>query len=147
MARDQTSGSTPESVISIIAPGTKIVGDCETDGTIRVEGVVKGSVRAGKAVVIGKQGLVAGDIETQDALIAGRVEGSVKAASRLELQATCQIDGEIHTHRMQLEEGAVLNGTVHMGSDAGKSSRSTATTSASQPASQQPAAAAGSRPS
>jgi len=147
MARDQTNGSTTESVISIIAPGTKIVGDCETDGTIRVEGIVKGSVRAGKAVVIGKQGLVAGDIETQDALIAGRVEGSVKAASRLELQATCQIDGEIHTDRMQLEEGAILNGTVHMGSNAGKSSRSKATTEASQSPSPQPAAAAGSRTS
>ena len=147
MARDQSSGSTPESVISIIAPGTKIVGDCETDGTIRVEGIVKGSVRAGKAVVIGKQGLVAGDIETQDAVIAGRVEGSVKAASRLELQTTCQIDGEIHTHRMQLEEGAVLNGTVHMGSDAGRSSSSKAKAEAARAASQPPPATVGSRPS
>jgi cytoskeletal protein CcmA (bactofilin family) len=37
------------------------------------------------------------------------------AESRLELQATCHIEGEIQTRRMQLEEGAVLNGTVTMG--------------------------------
>ncbi len=115
MARDRDNNLTPpESVISIIGPGMTIVGNCETDGTVRIEGTVKGSIKAGKAVVIGKQGLVSGDIITQDAVVSGRVEGTLVAASRLELQATCNIEGEVHTRRMQLEEGAVLNGTVHM---------------------------------
>ena len=121
MARDRDSAATPsESVISIIGPGMTIVGDCETDGTVRVEGSVEGSIRAGKAVVIGKQGVVSGDITTQDAVISGRVEGTLVAASRLELQSTCHIEGEVHTRRMQLEEGAVLNGSVHMGAESAK---------------------------
>lgn len=118
MARDRdTSSQSPESVISIIGPGMTIVGNCETDGTVRVEGTVEGSIRAGKAVVVGKQGVVTGDINTQDAVVSGRVDGTLIAASRLELQATCHIEGEVHTRRMQLEEGAVLNGTVHMSGD------------------------------
>lgn len=119
MARDRENTATaPDSVISIIGPGMTIVGDCETDGTVRIEGTVEGSVKAGKAVVIGKQGSVKGDVVTQDAVISGRVDGKLTAASRLELQATCRIDGEVHTRRMQLEEGAVLNGSVLMGADA-----------------------------
>jgi len=117
MAREST-GTPPESVISIIGPGMKVVGDCQTDGTVRVEGTVEGSVNAGKAVVIGKQGIVRGDVVTQDAVVSGRVEGTLRAESRLELQASCHIEGEVHTRRMQLEEGAVLNGTVHMGEKA-----------------------------
>lgn len=118
MAKERDNGSqAPESVISIIGPGMTIVGNCETDGTVRIEGTVEGSIKAGKAVVIGKKGVVNGDIATQDAVISGRVEGTLVAASRLELQATCRIDGEVHTRRMQLEEGAVLNGNVHMGQD------------------------------
>ncbi|MDE0899091.1 MAG: polymer-forming cytoskeletal protein [Longimicrobiales bacterium] len=118
MARDRDSAATPsESVISIIGPGMTIVGDCETDGTLRVEGSVEGYIKAGKAVVIGKKGVVSGDITTQDAVISGRVEGTLVAASRLELQSTCHIEGDVHTRRMQLEEGAVLNGSVHMGSE------------------------------
>jgi len=118
MARDRDNGSvSSDSVISIIGPGMTIVGDCQTDGTVRVEGSVEGSIKAGKAVVIGKQGVVTGNISTQDAVISGRVEGTLVAASRLELQATCHIEGEVHTRRMQLEEGAVLNGTVHMGAE------------------------------
>jgi cytoskeletal protein CcmA (bactofilin family) len=123
MARDRENNvASPESVISIIGPGMTIRGDCETDGTVRVEGSVEGSITAGKAVVIGKQGVVIGDISTQDAVISGRVEGTLVAASRLELQATCHIEGEVHTRRMQLEEGAVLNGSVQMSSDPPKTS-------------------------
>ena len=114
MARD-SAGAPPETVISIIGPGMKVVGDCNTEGTVRIEGHVEGSVRAAKAVVIGKQGRVVGDVHTQDAVISGRVTGTLVAESRLELQATCHIDGEVRTRRMQLEEGAVLNGTVEMG--------------------------------
>lgn len=115
MARERTSqGSAPESVISIVGPGMKVVGDCDTDGTLRIEGAVQGTVRAAKAVVIGRDGVVIGDVITQDAVVSGRVEGSVTAESRLELQASCKIDGEVYTPRLQLEEGAVLNGSVNM---------------------------------
>lgn len=119
MARDRQPAGTPsESVISIIAAGMKVVGDCTTDGTLRIEGSVEGTVRAGKAVVIGKDGLVDGHVHTQDAVVGGRITGSLTAASRLELQATAQVDGEVRARRMQLEEGAVLNGKVTMGEGA-----------------------------
>jgi cytoskeletal protein CcmA (bactofilin family) len=110
----ESVGTPPEAVISIIGPGMTVIGDCHTEGTVRVEGTVEGSIRAGKAVVIGRQGRVIGDVQTQDAVVSGRVTGTLVAESRLELQATCQIDGDVRTRRMQLEEGAILNGTVHM---------------------------------
>jgi cytoskeletal protein CcmA (bactofilin family) len=117
MARDRNTDivATPETVISIIGPGMRIVGDCETDGTVRVEGTVEGSIRAGKAVVVGKDGLIKGDVTTQDAVVSGRVVGTLTAESRLELQSSSHVEGEIFARRMQLEDGAMLNGTVHMG--------------------------------
>ena len=115
MAKDRNAGTPPETVISIIGPGMHVVGECTTDGTLRIEGSVQGSVRAGKAVVVGKDGSVEGDVFTQDAVVSGRIVGTLVAESRLELQATCRIEGEVSARRMQLEEGAILNGTVHMG--------------------------------
>jgi cytoskeletal protein CcmA (bactofilin family) len=98
----------------------RVVGDCDTTDTIRIEGHIEGSVRAQKAVVIGKAGRVNGDIHTEDAVIGGSVQGSLVVESRLELQATCQIDGEISAARLQLEEGGVVNGTINVGrKDAG----------------------------
>jgi cytoskeletal protein CcmA (bactofilin family) len=116
MAKDTNTQQVSDSnVISIIGPGMKVVGDCETDGTLRVEGTVEGTVRAGKAVVIGKDGVVKGYVVTQDAIIGGRVTGAVIAESRLELQATCSVDGEIKARRIKLDEGGRINGTVLTG--------------------------------
>lgn len=95
-----------------------VEGDCASDGTIRVEGRVQGTVRAAKAVVVGKDGVVDGHVRTQDAVISGRVTGTVTAESRLEVQATAHIDGEVRARRMQLEEGAELNGRITMGEQA-----------------------------
>ena len=102
-------------VVSVVGPGMKIVGDCSSDGTIRVEGVVEGSVNAAKSVVVGKDGRVKGDISTQDAIIAGAVNGSVVAESRVELQATCRVQGDIRSRRVKLDEGGQVDGQLHMG--------------------------------
>lgn len=116
MSKDRAAkASPPENVISIIGPGMKVVGDCEVEGALRVEGSVLGNIRAGKAVVVGRDGVVEGDISTQDAVVAGTVRGTLRADSRLEVQATSRIEGEILASRLQLEEGALLNGTVQMG--------------------------------
>jgi cytoskeletal protein CcmA (bactofilin family) len=113
----ETNGAQParETAVSIIGPGMRVVGDCETDGTLRIEGIVEGTVRAGKAVVIGKDGAILGDLLTQDAIIGGKVTGIVIAESRLELQATCLIEGEIRARRIKLDEGGRINGKVHTG--------------------------------
>ncbi|HSK21360.1 MAG TPA: polymer-forming cytoskeletal protein [Longimicrobiales bacterium] len=117
MAKEKETNSQPrgDNVISIIGPGMRVVGDCETEGTLRIEGTVEGTVRAGKAVVIGKDGEVRGDVLTQDAIIGGRVTGAVVAESRLELQATCAVDGEIKARRIKLDEGGRINGTIVTG--------------------------------
>jgi cytoskeletal protein CcmA (bactofilin family) len=115
MAKETNGAQGRDNVISIIGPGMRVVGDCETDGTLRIEGTVEGTVRAGKAVVIGKDGVVKGDVATQDAIIGGRVTGAVLAESRLELQATCTVEGEIRARRIKLDEGGRVNGTVYTG--------------------------------
>ena len=62
-----------------------------------------------------QEGVVDGDIMTEDAVVAGHVTGTLVAGSRLELQSTSRIDGDVRARRMRLEEGALLNGTVLMG--------------------------------
>jgi cytoskeletal protein CcmA (bactofilin family) len=105
-----------EALMSIIGPGMNIVGDLVTDGTVRIEGRIEGTVRAGKSVIIGKGGEVVGDVLTQDAVIGGTVRGTVVAESRLELQSTSEIEGQIRARsaHLMLEEGARFNGQIQM---------------------------------
>lgn len=109
-------GAAGESAISIIGPGMEIQGDLNTDGTVRVEGRIRGTIRAGKAVVLGKEAEVVGDVYTQDAVIGGRLVGTLVAESRLELQSSCVVEGHIRARaeHLQLDEGARFNGHIEM---------------------------------
>jgi cytoskeletal protein CcmA (bactofilin family) len=109
-------GSGNEGLMSIIGPGMNIVGDLSTDGTVRVEGRVEGTVRAGKSVIITNGGEVVGDVLTQDAVIGGMIRGTIVAESRLELQATCDIEGQIRarSQHLKLEEGCRFSGQIQM---------------------------------
>ena len=102
-------------VVSVIGPGMEIVGDIKCDGTVRIEGKVEGSIRATKSVVVGKGGTVTGDIETQDVVVAGTVAGTVIGASRVELQETCRMEGDIRSRRIKLDEGGQVEGRFQMG--------------------------------
>ena len=121
MARDSRSeapGRDMSDVVSVIGPGMEIVGDIKCDGTVRLEGRVEGSVKASKSVVVGREGSVTGDIETQDVVVAGRVNGTIVGASRVELQDTCHVEGDIRSRRIKLDEGGRVEGRLHMGTDA-----------------------------
>lgn len=137
MAREpkgEASARDMSDVVSVIGPGMEIVGDIKCDGTVRVEGRVEGSIRATKSVVVGKGGKVAGDIETQDVVVAGSVVGTVTGSSRVELQDTCRVEGDIRSRRVKLDEGGQVEGRLQMGTGAAGKGRS-AETSASASAS------------
>jgi cytoskeletal protein CcmA (bactofilin family) len=121
MAKDNRTESRELSdVVSIIGPGMQVVGDCTSDGVVRIEGRVEGIIRAAKSVVVGKDGFVTGDIETQDLIVAGRVAGTITAQSRVELQASCHVEGDIRSRRVKLEEGGRVEGRLHMGAETAK---------------------------
>jgi cytoskeletal protein CcmA (bactofilin family) len=101
--------------LSVVAAGTTLEGDSETLGSFHIDGTIRGNVRAGKSVVISKDGLVCGSIYTSDAVIAGTVLGAIYAESHLELQATSRISGEIQARQMHMEDGAALQGQLALG--------------------------------
>ena len=107
-------GREASDVVSIVGPGMSVEGDCSTDGTVRIEGRVEGTIRAAKAVVVGEGGEVVGDIHTQDAVVAGSVTGGIVAESRLELKASARVEGDIRCRRVKLEEGGFVEGRFEM---------------------------------
>lgn len=107
-------GSGHEPKLSILAPGIRVVGEVETDGVIKIEGQVEGSVRADGQVLVAKGGVVRGDIATRQAVIAGEVHGGIFADERVELQPTSVIDGDITAPRIAVEEGGQVNGHIRM---------------------------------
>jgi cytoskeletal protein CcmA (bactofilin family) len=101
---------------SIIASDMTVIGDLETEGVVRIEGRVKGTVRVGSQILVSQGATIEGDLHTQEAVIAGTVTGGIHASDRVELQPTAVVSGDIHTARIAIVEGAKVTGEVKMDS-------------------------------
>ena len=99
---------------SIIASDMTVIGDLETEGVVRIEGRVKGTVRVGAQVLVASGAVIEGDLHTQEAVIAGQVSGGIRASDRVELQGSAVVTGDIHTPRIAIVEGAKVTGEVKM---------------------------------
>jgi cytoskeletal protein CcmA (bactofilin family) len=111
-------GSDAEAGLSIIGTGMRVEGDITADGVVKVEGIIVGTVRAGRQVLVAKGGLVEGDIVSREAIIGGEVRGGIQATERVELQGTSVVHGNIATRRLFVQEGGEINGILRMGADA-----------------------------
>lgn len=106
---------TDHTSLSIIAKDLTVTGDLGTEGVVKVEGMVKGTIRAGTQTLVAPGARVQGDIHTAEAVIGGRVEGNVHATDRVEVQATAEIQGDVITRRVVVLEGGTVNGSIKMG--------------------------------
>jgi cytoskeletal protein CcmA (bactofilin family) len=113
----------PEAGLSVIASGMKIVGDIESTGVVKIEGIVEGAVRGARQLLLGRQGTVHGDIKAHEVVIGGTVIGTIVAEERVEIQGTSRVEGDIHTKSIVVLEGGVINGNVRMGENIGKELR------------------------
>jgi len=99
---------------SIIAKDMSIVGDLETEGVVRIEGRIRGTVRAASQVLVGQGAQLEGDLHTREAVVGGEVIGAIHASERVELQATAAVTGNIHTPRIAVMEGGKVSGEVRI---------------------------------
>ena len=100
--------------MTILAAGLTLNGDIQTDGVIRIEGTVEGSIRADGEVLIARGGLVKGDIHTHRAIIGGRILGSLKADERVEIEDGALVEGDLMCPCLVVQEGGQINGQVLM---------------------------------
>jgi cytoskeletal protein CcmA (bactofilin family) len=103
--------------LSIVARDMTITGDMQTDGVVKVEGKVIGTIRATSQVIISPGAMIEGDLFTNEAVVAGEVKGTIRAAERVELQASAMVRGDIYTPRISVLEGGRVSGEVNMSSD------------------------------
>lgn len=101
--------------LSIIGKDMVITGDLETEGVIKVEGRVRGTIRAASQVLVAQGATIEGDLHTREAVLGGIVKGTIHASERVEVQGTAAIEGDIHTTRILVVEGGQVNGEIKMG--------------------------------
>ena len=112
MGKNSDSSS---SSINLIGAGTIINGEVISNGDIRVDGTVVGSVSSKGKVVIGSTGNVEGEIVCQNADVSGKISGNISVAEILSLKATANLIGDIIASKLSIEPGANFMGSCSMG--------------------------------
>ncbi len=106
-------------VDTLIGPETSLRGSYHSKNSIRVDGEIYGNVTSEDGIIVGEKGMVRGNLVGRSVVIGGKVKGNVTAYQRLELQGSSQVEGDISTPALFIEEGAVFEGNCQM-EEAGK---------------------------
>jgi len=108
---------------TLVGAGTTITGDIAFSGGLRVDGEIKGNVRAAgdgpTTLVISEHARVEGEIAVSHVVINGTVCGPVLSSEFLELQAKARVNGDVQYSTIEIHLGAVVQGNlVHTGTAA-----------------------------
>ena len=116
MLDNEDKKSTTDFVTSsnLVALETIIIGDISTQGNIRVEGKVDGSLISQNKIVIGDSAHVTGNIQGLEAEVSGHIDGEIRCKGTLYLKKTAYINGDISAAKLIIENGAVFNGKCNM---------------------------------
>jgi cytoskeletal protein CcmA (bactofilin family) len=92
-----------------------IKGEVSGAESLFIDGRVEGTISfPDNRVTIGRNGNVAANINAKEVVIMGKVQGNVECADRLDIRSEGVLTGEVITHRISVEEGAVLKGGVEV---------------------------------
>ena len=109
MAQDRSGDF---SINTIIGPGTSLAGDIEAGGFTRIDGSIRGDVRARGRIVIGERARMKGNISGTNITVGGVLCGNIIANGRLVILSTALVIGDIITRRIQADDGCFINGKV-----------------------------------
>jgi cytoskeletal protein CcmA (bactofilin family) len=129
--------ATPGSA-SLIGSGTSLKGDITSSGDLRIDGTLVGNIICSSKVIIGANGVVEGDISGVTADIMGKVSGTIKVKELLQLKSNCQVNGNLHSAKLQIEPAASFNGQCHMMQEAPVSTGSKSSSSSKDDYSKSP---------
>ncbi|MEO0140543.1 MAG: polymer-forming cytoskeletal protein [candidate division WOR-3 bacterium] len=107
------------SLDTVIGPGAEITGDVSVKAGARIDGRVKGNISCQGELVIGKEGVVEGEVKASSATLSGRITGKLLVEGKAELTSTARMEGDISCAKLVIEEGAFFQGHCQMSAKPG----------------------------
>ncbi len=104
------------SIDTLIGADTRVEGDINFTGGLRVDGAIRGNViepnSSPSTLILSEHGRIEGAISASKVVINGKVIGPVKASQFIELQAKARVTGDVHYKSLEMHTGAVIEGKL-----------------------------------
>jgi len=128
MAKEELSSGKMQ---CLIAENTVIQGNLLFTDGMHLDGKIVGDIAAAdnkpNLLVISRKGRVKGNIKVRDVIIDGAVEGNIHVTHKIKLMANARITGNISYGKIEIIDGAVINGKLSSATTAAKVTAATPT--------------------
>ena len=102
-------------VKTVLGRGVALKGELSGREDVCIDGEFEGHIRVlGASVTIGANGRVTAEVEADEIVVEGRLDGTLRARQRLLIRCSGHVTGDIETPRLAIEDGAVFRGRVEM---------------------------------
>ena len=101
----------------VVGRGISVQGTVADAERLVVEGTVEASMIHATELAIAQGGVFKGEVEVEDAEIAGVIDGTLTARGNLVVRATGKVLGTARCRRLQVEDGGQITGRIEMLTD------------------------------
>jgi len=114
-SRERDKQMKPAEGSTVIGKSVTIRGDVTGKEDLFLDGVVEGTISLPESrLTVGPNARVMADVDAQEMVIFGLVEGNLRVAGRIELRETAVVKGDIVAGRLSIEENANMKGKVEL---------------------------------
>ena len=90
-----------------------IKGEVSGSESLYIDGRVEGSINlAGNRVTVGRNGVVAANINAREIVVLGKVRGNLVASDRVDIRSEGSLTGDVVAQRISIEDGAFFKGGI-----------------------------------
>ncbi len=103
-----------DKITTILGGNSSFEGTLSDLHSLRVDGRFNGDISTEGEIFVGKMGYVKGNLTGKSVYVYGRVHGNLQAKERIEIIEGGVVEGDLHTKRLVIYEGAVFKGHSYM---------------------------------
>ena len=104
--------SNQQELSALMGAGSTYEGDLSFEGRVRIDGHFIGRIYTEDCLEVGVEGVVEGECDVARAIVAGRVEGSLRVRDHLLLESTGLITGTLDASVVEILPGGRVDGAV-----------------------------------
>lgn len=97
---------------TVLGAGCSVEGKLVCTGPTRLDGTVTGELVADEFLLIDRHATVTADLNVSELVVRGRVKGNIVAKTRVTLEDSAQVEGDIETPAISINDGAQVVGKV-----------------------------------
>jgi cytoskeletal protein CcmA (bactofilin family) len=101
-------------ITTLLGRGATFEGKLTFEGTVRVDGKLKGEVFSDDVLIVGEGATVEAEIDIGEIIIQGTVHGNIRAKRGIEIHAPGRVKGDLHTPSLQIDKGVMFEGRSFM---------------------------------